>query len=236
MLKSTIDPLQDGISSLELLDKMGSDLSITNIARVSYLGESKGEEKDKKLLMYLYKNKHMTPFRHSYLQFKIKAPLFVARQWRTHNFAAYEDVQWSFNEESGRYVELKDEFYMSKPRLQAKVNKQGSDKTDNKELERMWDDWQFEVLDTALTCRKQALELGGVAKELANRLLPQNVYTSFIWTTNIDALINFLKLRTHEHAQEEIRNYALAIEKILEQEFSWCHEAYSQEKEKKDNI
>jgi thymidylate synthase (FAD) len=86
-------PLGDGIGTIDLLDTMGSDLGIVNAARVSHLGESKGEKADRKLLHYLYQHQHWTPFRQQVMKFRVKCPLFTARQWRTHQWADYEDVQ-----------------------------------------------------------------------------------------------------------------------------------------------
>jgi len=227
------DPLEDGISRLECLDKMGSDLGIANAARVSYLGESKGEEQDKKLIHYLYKNQHWTPFRQQELKFRVKCPLFVARQWRTHSFSEYLEVQWVFNEQSARYIKMPEEFYYSGRRLQAKKNKQGSvfpesgSKEEAANIE--WTGIQNDAFHHAVKARDKALKIR-VAKELANRILPQTIYTSFIWTVNLQALINFLILRTSDHAQYEIRQYGLCLESVLEEEFPWTYECYEKHK------
>lgn len=224
-MNQKFDPLNDGISELLLLDKMGNDQRIVEVARTSYLGDSKGEEKDKTLLFYLYKNRHMTPFRSVILQFRIKCPLFVLRQLRTHQWANYEDVQWSWNEQSGRYVKMPEEFYISKARVQAKNNKQGSVETDDISLQARWKEHQEEVGRYARWNRDKSLERG-VAKELANRLLPQNVYTTTIVTMNLDSLLNLLTLRCDEHAQWEIRQYAETLKEIVKNKFPWSYEAW----------
>ena len=223
------DPLGDGKSQLTLLEKMGSDIGIVNAARVSFMGESKGAQADEKLLQYLYKHQHWTPFRQQVLKFRVKCPLFVARQWRTHNWAEYEDVQWVFNEQSARYVEMPEEFYYSKVRVQAKSNKQGSNTVEDDELNSWWQEQQNNAVSFASDSQEGALG-SGVAKELANRLLPQNVYTSFIWTVNLHSLINFLNLRCDEHAQWEIRQYANQVALMLAIEFPWVFRAWQRYK------
>lgn len=225
MIGKKFCPLEDDISELVLLDKMGNDLRIVQTARTSYLGDSKGDEKDKALLFYLYKSRHMTPFRSVVLQFRIKCPLFVLRQLRTHQWANYEDVQWSWNEQSGRYVKMPEEFYISKARVQAEKNKQGSVETDDIGLQARWKEHQEEVGRYARWNRDKALERG-IAKELANRLLPQNIYTTTIVTMNIDSLLNLLTLRCDEHAQLEIRKYANCMADIVKAEFPWTYEAW----------
>ena len=90
---------------VRLVDSMGGDQGVVDAARVSYGGSSKGPEADKKLINYLLQHSHMTPFEHALLKFHVAAPIFVARQWFRHRFAAYNEVSF-------RYTEVKDEFYM----------------------------------------------------------------------------------------------------------------------------
>src|SRR5581483_2885690 len=106
MSNSTVSPLADNISQVELVRISGSDLDIVNAARVSYGKESKiFEERDLRLLSYLLEHKHTTPFEHNSLTFRIKCPLFVARQWMRHRMASYNEISY-------RYVEVPEEFYI----------------------------------------------------------------------------------------------------------------------------
>src|SRR3989338_1478653 len=105
---------------VRLVEFMGGDKGVVDAARVSYGGKSKGEEADRKLISYLLKHSHMTPFEHAIFKFHVSCPIFVARQWFRHRFAAYNEISF-------RYTEVKDDFYMpEKWRGQDKKNKQGS--------------------------------------------------------------------------------------------------------------
>lgn len=219
------------IAEQKVLDKgfvgfvegMGFDRGVVQAARVSYKSQGLSTpEKDKKLIGYLLTHKHGTPFEHAVLKFHIKAPLFVARQWFRHRMASY-------NEESGRYTVMKDEFYLpEKWRGQATDNKQGSagvvagigDETgmimsrSPAAHARACMDYYQELLDK------------GVAREMARMVLPVNVYTSWYWTVNARALMNFLELRSEAHAQFEIRQYSNAIWKIFAERMPWSAEAF----------
>jgi len=182
------------------------DLAIINAARTSYDGSSKGIAADIKLLGYLFDNKHTTPFEMVEFKFLVNAPLVVWWQWVRHRTMSY-------NAKSGRYTEFKeDDFYIpSEWRLQATDNKQASDgvlgESDNIAL--MWDlekhyRRSFELYEMAV--------VRGVAREQARLFLPGfSMY--YTWVVKVDAhnLMHFLKLRMHDHAQEEIRLYASAI-------------------------
>lgn len=203
---------------VELVDFMGSDLSIVRAARVSYNKDiSTDPEKDKKLIFFLMRNKHETPLEHTALTFHVKAPLFVARQWFRHRIG-------SFTEVSGRYVELKEEFYIPE-QLRTQVGK----------------NYQYETLQESVTqiekieehyketyrLYKELLE-SGVAKEQARCILPPGLYTSYYWTVNVRSLMNFLRLRLDQHAQEEIRKYAEAIMVIFKEKFPITANAFEE--------
>lgn len=214
---------------VELVDMMphpdgeySGDLAIVNAARVSFLGESKGEEKDKKLLFYLMRNRHTTPFEMVEFKFRVRAPLMVWWQWARHR-------TWHFNSQSGRYSEFEeDDFYVPDEwRLQSKDNKQGSDGT--------FDDLRCYVLRDnlerlcrqAYTSYQEALHWG-VAREQARLFLPAfGVY--YTWVCKVDAhnLMHFLKLRMDSHAQYEIREYANAIyNELFKPLLPWTAEAF----------
>lgn len=216
-----------------LLNTMGNDSVVIAAARVSngveYSEASKGPDKDQKLINYLIKHRHGTPFEHATLQFYVKAPLFVVREWQRHRMASYNEI-------SGRYVEFEPEFYIPEYwRIQSENNKQGSirpteDKLDfiKKEpgLLVFYDDYTVEEWDETLTqWMKEHVEAAfglyetmlsfKVAKEMARMVLPLNLYTEFYFTVNARSLMNFLSLRAAEDAQFEIRMYATAIEQMF---------------------
>jgi thymidylate synthase (FAD) len=192
---------------IRLVDFMGGDFSVVQSARVSFGQESKGPKQDIKLIEYLLKNRHETPFEHSVFKFHIKCPIFVARQWFRHRIG-------SFNEISLRYVEYKDEFYIPEFfRKQAKDNKQASIEEAVENSENL----KNEILELYEIIKKfyNKLLSEGVARELARIILPLSTYTQFYWTVNARSLMNFLSLRADINAQYEIRMYARKIAKIF---------------------
>lgn len=208
---------------VELVDAMGSDLTVVNSARVSF-GKRKTEvsEGDKKLIKYLAEHKHWSPFRHVYLQFHCKVPEFVARQWYKHVVGiAYSEapaVDHAWNEVSLRYVDASEfDFYAPDGfRRQSDDNKQAS--TDEPVA-----DPTGGLREAYENQCRQALTLyhdlvnQGVAREQARAVLPLSIYTEFYWTVSLQALVNFIQLRKHPGAQYEIRLYAEALEQFTRQ-------------------
>jgi len=194
---------------IELIDHMGNDNTIVNAARVSFLGESKGEEQDRKLIRYLLKNKHTSPLEQVEFQFMVKCPLFVARQWMRHR-------TFNFNEVSRRYTSEEIDFYIpSQLRKQAENDKQASDGVlTNLEAED-YILWITNNCDNALDDYNTMVS-HGVAREQARMILPQNMYTSFYAKTDLHNLFHFIELRNSEHSQYEIRVYAEAIEQLIQ--------------------
>src|SRR6056297_3128491 len=194
-----------------LIDHMGSDLSVVNAARVSF-GKKHEEfqEKDTKLIRYLAKHKHMSPFGHAFASFHVKAPIFVARQLVKHKF-----LRW--NEISRRYVDDDPEFY--KPdvwRGRSKDKKQGSDGVVHPEYNPQYLDGKIKF------AYLQALEMG-VAPEQARMLLPQSTMTEWYWSGSLDAFAGMCKLRCAEDTQYETRLVANQISEVLDTLFpvSW---------------
>lgn len=217
MDEQTIKVLDKGF--VTLVDHLGNDLTVVNSARVSFGSKSKEwSEKDKALLEYLVKNRHDSPFRHVQLQFRIKAPEFVMRQWYKHvvgiGYTPQREVDHAWNEVSGRYTTYKPEFYFP-----AKYRKQS---TDNKQstLDEEVDDpigaknAYLAAHETAYKMYGQLIMLG-VGKEQARCVLPVSFYTEIIWTVSLQAVLNFISLRDHEHAQQEIREYAVAVRSMV---------------------
>ena len=205
---------------VELLNTMGDDLTVVNSARVSF-GKRKTmyEDGDRKLVTFLAKHKHYSPFRHMVVQFHIKAPEFVMRQWYKHvvgiettSSSATKDHAW--NEISGRYVPVKDFYKPLVWRQQSTDNKQGSGEdmpeNINQQCQKIFDNFMINVDESY----ENLLKLG-VAKEQARTILPLNQYTEVYWTASFQAIMNFLELRTEKTAQWEIQQYAQAIKQLV---------------------
>lgn len=210
----SLDPLGDGKSSLRLLDSMGNSLSVVNDARQSFAAESKEwTERDGKLLCYLAKHHHTSPFRGVVFKWAVKAPLFIARQWWKHTIAStYVDDQLGWNEKSFRYCAADEaEFYIPMEFMQQSE--------DNRQASAGPLEIQSQVLalmqySQAVEACKQAyagLLLTGVSKEQARAVLPSALYTSFVWTCSLQALFHFISLRIDHGAQGEIVAYAKAL-------------------------
>lgn len=210
----SIDPLNDGKSLVALIDSMGNSLSIVNDARQSFDNrKEQWDEKDEKLLNYLAREHHTSPFRGVVFKWEVKAPLFVARQWWKHTIASsFVDDQLGWNEKSFRYCSAEDaEFYTpARFAMQSESNRQAS----NGFLEPSAQQWAATEYNDALTaCVKayQELLLMGVSKEQARAVLPAALYTSFVWTCSLQALLHFISLRMGKGAQGEIAAYADAL-------------------------
>ena len=193
----------------ELLSYFGNDLMVVNAARVSY-GKSKDvfDEKDAKLLKYLYDHGHTSPFRHPQLQFRIECPIFVERQLFKHQ------ISLTANSLSGRYVDFSDNYFIfNKLRKQSKSSKQGSDG----ELVRP--DLLEKMKDLTSQCAKLYKELcdEGVAKEQARGILPLCLETQFIWTGSLAAYLHLWKLRLKLDTQEETREIAGEMLKLVKE-------------------
>lgn len=215
----TIPVLDHGF--VRYIDHHGSDLRIVEAARISYRSPSKGDGADKKLIGYLYKNKHTSPFEMVKVTMNIKLPIFVMRQYVRHRMQ-------NLNEVSARYTELPNEFYIPQTwRAQDVKNKQGS----------VAADLQHETLTT--TVREQCAQAyatyqglldQGVAREMARMVLPVNIYTEIYSCWDLKNLLHFVTLREDAHAQAEIQDYGRAIKSILTELFPWTMDAYEKYK------
>ena len=211
-----ISVLDKGV--VRLVEFMGGDEGVVLAARVSMAGGLKGEEKDKKLIHYLLQHSHLTPFEHAVFKFYIKTPLFIARQWFRHRWGSYNEI-------SGRYVEVKDEFYIpEKFRTQDTENKQGS--LAAPELDQDSLRAAYEAAIRQGYSAYQGFLSGGVAREMARMLLPLSLYTEFYWTVNCRSLMNFVSLRADRSAQWEIQRYAEALADIFRRRMPWSWEAF----------
>jgi thymidylate synthase (FAD) len=194
---------------IRLVESMGSDISIVRNARVSYDAAPRLDGSDDKLINYLWKHKHTSPFEAVQFTFDIKCPIFVARQWHRHR-------TWAYNEISARYAALPEEYYVPEIEnitTQSKSNKQMRTDEVHEEAE-YWRDVITNRCTEAFSAYKAMLE-AGVPRELARGVLPMNTYTHFFGTVDLKNLFHFLELRLHEHAQYEIRVYAEAIIELI---------------------
>lgn len=207
----------------------GSDLTIVNSARVSFGRRVDSfAEPDRRLMKYLAREKHYSPFRHVSIQFHIAMPEPCARQHYKHvvgieTTSAHPTKDHAWNEISGRYVKV-DRFHRPKEfRAQSSDNKQASEGLIKEQTHatRIYD----EIMHDAFNAYQKLLDLG-VAKEQARMVLPMAQYTEFYWTASFQAIANFLELRDHSHAQWEIREYAKAIRQVLQAEFPEAYAAW----------
>lgn len=203
----------DNIGSVEYVQHMGDDLTIVNSARVSFgKQKDKMDEKDEKLIKYLIKHRHTSTLEHNVVTFRFVVPLFVRSQHHRHR-------TWSYNEISRRYTDVNIQFYEPKEfRTQHKSNRQASN-----DLELINPEMAFDKTTASQEVQRhhaKSLDLfnrlitEGVCREQARGVLPQNLYTEYYGTTNLNNLIKFIKLRTHDGAQQEIRVVAEACKKI----------------------
>ena len=201
---------------VELIDKMGTDLSVVNAARVSY---SKTKEafdvvKDEKLIKYLAEHEHWSPFAHASLQFRIKAPVFVARQLVKHQ------VGLVWNEVSRRYVDHAPELY--KPdswRGRPQNSKQGSD--GEVELDQTINYNMETTMQNCLVLYKSLLQKG-VAPEQARMVLPQSMMTEWYWSGTLYAFARVCNLRCKPDTQKETQDVANEIDKLADEAFPYC--------------
>lgn len=203
---------------VRLVDSMGTDSRIVQAARVSYGKGTKTVNEDEQLIRYLFRHEHTSPFEMCEVLIHCKMPMFVARQWIRHRTA-------SVNEVSGRYSEVKDEYYLPESwRKQSKNNKQGSEETDEIDLIHTHMLYQNSCTG-AFQVYNELLE-NNVGKEMARMNLPLSTYTEWYWKIDLKNLLHFLKLRLDSHAQYEIRVYAEAIAQIVKELFPVTWKAF----------
>ena len=205
---------------VEVVDSLGNDLTVVNSARVSF-GKRKEtfDKSDERLVRYLAKYKHYSPFRHLQVQFHIKAPEFVMRQWYKHvvgiettSNSSTKDHAW--NEISGRYVPVEDYYEPSVWRKQSDDNKQASEGVlDDLQQRRMDDAYNDLMRKVRMTYDKMVK--AGMAKEQARIILQLNQYTEVYWTASFQAIMNFIELRDEPTSQWEIQQYAKVMKELM---------------------
>lgn len=222
MTNRKIDVLDYGY--VELIDQMGDDFRILEAARMSTGAEArKGDEKDRRLIRYLYTQGHVSPFEQCLYTFKLKMPLFVIAQWNRHRTAR-------LNQSSARYQEFEWETYFPKEwRKQDTTNKQGSGDAFTWTKQHDITEALNLAYDEAESFYDGAL-YEGVAREQARIIMPAGQYSELIWNLDLHNLFHFLEVRDHPHAQYEIRVYAQAILKLLHEygNIPWALEIFEQ--------
>lgn len=220
LLGKRIDCLDKGF--VRLIDVMGDDAAIVQAARVSYGDGTKTINEDRGLIRYLMRQRHTSPFEMVEFKFHIKLPIFVARQWVRHRTA-------NLNEYSGRYSEMRDEFYIPVPdqiRPQNKSNKQGRESQPiPPEIARKVT-IEYEKTQTRLYEEYRSFLDKDIARELARINLPLSMYTEWYWKIDLHNLFHFLRLRLDEHAQYEIRVYAAIMADIVKYFVPLAYEAF----------
>lgn len=206
---------------VELVDSMGSDLSVVNAARVSFHKfHEEFQDGDEKLISYLAKHNHWSPLAHAFLSFRIKAPIFVARQLVKHQ------VGLAWNEVSRRYVDDEPEFWFPEVWRGKPVNaKQGSSGEVTQEAFANFIDlpiYPKEVVAICLDLYGDMIQKG-YAPEQARMVLPQNTMTTWIWSGSLAAFARVVRLRTDKHAQQETQDVAFEIDRLVPDNFkhSW---------------
>ena len=218
---------------IEVVDSLGNDLTVVNSARVSFGKRKKYWDKsDERLVRYLAKHKHYSPFRHLQVQFHIKAPEFVMRQWYKHvvgiettSNSSTKDHAW--NEISGRYVPVEDFYTPNVWRKQSEDNKQASEGVlDDLQQKRMEDCFNEYMRQVEMTYDRM-IE-AGVAKEQGRIILPLNQYTEVYWTASFQAIMNFIELRNEKTSQWEIQQYAKVMLELMKETFPKITEIWSE--------
>lgn len=219
-MPNKITALSDGIGFVELLETFGDDLTVVNAARVSFAKESvELKPGDSKLIQYLAKHEHNSPFFHPQIRFRLKMPIFVAREWFRHT------IGFARNEVSRRYVDSDVECYMPSAEMirERDANKKQGSKSTAVENSHYVKEYITDATNAAVDTYNKLLS-ENVAPEVARMILPQSMYTEFIETGSLFAYARLCKLRLGPDAQYEIRLYAQVLSSLLEKAFpvSWA--------------
>jgi thymidylate synthase (FAD) len=223
---------------VRLVDVLGNDLSVVNAARVSYDKESQEfEDRDEKLINFLIREGHISPFRHAALTFEVYAPLFVARQWWKYAVSStHVDDQNGWNESSRRYITEEEEFYIpsaSSWRSKPENSKQGSGDALNPSIGFHYTNKLKEAIHDGVALYHEAMN-DNVAPEIARLFLPAYaMYVRWRWTVSLQGVMTFLDQRLEHDAQWEIQQYARAVNDLTKEAFPRTIDVYKKFKENK---
>jgi thymidylate synthase (FAD) len=221
---------------VRLVDALGNDLSVVNAARVSYDKESDGfSERDTKLIEFLIREGHTSPFRHAALTFEVYAPLFVARQWWKYAVSStHVDDQNGWNESSRRYLTEDEEFYVpsaSSWRSKPENSKQGSGEPIHYSNGAYYTNKLNDIINDGAKLYHDAMN-DGIAPELARLFLPAyGMYVRWRWTTSLQGVMTFLDQRLPHDAQAEIQEYAKAVESLTKEAFPHTMDSVNKRKD-----
>ena len=232
---SSVDLYGDDIGRVQLIQHYGDDKMVVNSARVSHGAHTEEvNDRDKKLIKYLIKNKHTSTLEHCGVTFKFVVPLFVRSQHHRHR-------TWSYNEISRRYTDENLQFYEPDAfRTQHKINRQASNEDDltNPELEQYF---YLEASEKVKSHHTNSVSLyreltaAGICREQARGVLPQNMYTEYYGTANLSNILKFVDLRLDSHAQWEIQKVSQAVLDIATELFPVTVNAYKKTKKGEDS-
>jgi len=219
---------------VRLVDTLGDDLSIVNAARVSYDKESdEFSERDSKLIKFLVREGHTSPFRHAAVTMEVYAPLFVARQWWKYAVAStHVDDQNGWNESSRRYITEEEQFYVplhDEWRSKPENSKQGSGEPVSDSLGMVYTNKLIKMIAQGTEWYHEAMD-DGIAPELARLFLPAyGMYVRWRWTVSLQGIMTFLDQRLEHDAQWEIQEYAKAVKNLVHGAFPETFKALENE-------
>ena len=224
----------DGIGKVEYVQHMGDDRTIVNAARVSFGKEVQElKPRDEKLIKYLIQHRHTSTLEHNHVTFRFTVPLFIRSQHHRHR-------TWAYNEISRRYTDVNLKFYSpNKYRTQHKSNRQASNVTDliDPTITPVFLDTYSTASEAVKQWHLQSLDLfdklieAGVCREQARGVLPQNLYTEYYGSVNLNNLLKFLELRLHDGAQWEIQQVAKACGQIATELWPTVMKSYQEVRE-----
>ena len=236
--EKTIYLYDDEIGRVDYVGHMGDDLTVVNSARVSFGKQKEAlDEKDKKLIRYLIKHRHTSTLEHNTVTFRFVVPLFVRSQHHRHR-------TWSYNEISRRYTDMNIRFYEPRKfRTQHKSNRQASNEEDvinpiintyspacSQPVPRLASELLVKHHEETLKLFDNLID-AGICREQARGVLPQNMYTEYYGTVNLNNLIKFINLRDDSHAQWEIQKVAQACKEIATELWPVAMQTYNELKE-----
>lgn len=220
---TALDLLDHGY--IKLVDYMGGDEKVVASARVSYAKDTAAgaPSGDERLIRYLWKNRHTSPFEHVVFSFEVQAPIFVMRQWHRHRTQSYNEV-------SARYTEIEGLFFVPDPAtigVQSKSSKQARETSEPHPYAQSLSETIDATNRSAYRIYKMLLD-HQVPRELARVVLPQSMYTRMFATVNLWNLFHFIELRDHAHAQHEIRAYAKAALDLIRPVVPVCVQVFEE--------